>query len=75
MITTPHHSLPDTYVTTPLYAGFGLDVAMAKSCKHEWPDDVESLEKGEKDETGVLIAFQKCLHCCATRTIFRTNDL
>lgn len=73
MITTAHPTIPNTYVTTPLYAGFGLDsVTKAESCNHDWPDDAESLAAGEKDENGNLVAMQRCKHCCATRTIFTT---
>ncbi len=72
MFSTTHPTLPNTYVTSPLYAGFGLDVAKAESCNHEWPDDAESLAAGEKDEQGNLVAMQRCKHCCATRTIFTT---
>jgi hypothetical protein len=71
MITTLHPTLPNTYVTSPLYAGFGLDVALAKSCHHEWPDDAEALASGETDEEGNLVAFQKCKNCCATRSLIQ----
>ena len=70
MITTRHPTIPNTYVTSPLYAGFGLDVARAESCKHQWPDDAESLAAGELDEKGNRVAFQRCKHCCATRYIY-----